>query len=84
MLVFGSKDLQILKTCSDSLQFYSSQKPNSYTLKVRMVFWSLHVFLYRCEVSGEAPIFATDSKYGDMLVVVVPDQGPIIDGAKTR
>ncbi|XP_023321773.1 cell adhesion molecule 1 [Eurytemora carolleeae] len=39
---------------------------------------------FRCEVSGEAPIFATDSKYGDMLVVVVPDQGPIIHGAKTR
>ena len=46
--------------------------------------WSSYISLYRCEVSGEAPIFATDSKYGDMLVVVVPDQGPIIDGAKTR
>ena len=37
---------------------------------------------YRCEVSGEAPMFATDSAYGDLLVVVVPQNGPIIDGQK--
>jgi len=39
---------------------------------------------YRCEVSGQAPIFATDSKFGDMLVIIVPDAGPIIQGHKSR
>ena len=38
----------------------------------------------RCEVSGEGPIFPTDSKFGDMLVVVVPNLGPRIIGAKSR
>ncbi len=35
-------------------------------------------------MSGEGPIFPTDSKFGDMLVVVVPSLGPRIIGAKTR
>ena len=40
---------------------------------------------YRCEVSEEGPMFATDSAYGDLLVVVVPDQeGPRIEGANSR
>ena len=39
---------------------------------------------YRCEVSEEGPMFATDSKYGDLLVVVVPQNGPRIDGAQNR
>jgi len=39
---------------------------------------------YRCEVSEEGPMFATDSAYGDLLVVVTPQQGPIINGAKSR
>lgn len=39
---------------------------------------------YRCEVSGEAPIFPTDSKYGDMLVVLVPQHGPLIQWTKRR
>ena len=39
---------------------------------------------YRCEVSEEGPMFATDSKYGDLLVVVTPHNGPRIDGAQNR
>lgn len=39
---------------------------------------------YRCEVSSEAPVFATDSKFGDLLVVVVPQLGPQIQGAHER
>ena len=39
---------------------------------------------YRCEVSEEGPIFATDSEYGDMLVVVTPQEGPSVDGAQHR
>ena len=39
---------------------------------------------YRCEVSEEGPMFATDSKYGDLLVVVGPQGGPRIDGAQIR
>ena len=30
---------------------------------------------YRCEVSEEGPMFATDSAFGDLLVVVVPLAG---------
>ena len=37
---------------------------------------------YRCEVSSEAPTFATDSGFGDLLVVVLPREGPVIDGAE--
>ena len=39
---------------------------------------------YRCEVSEEGPMFATDSAYGDLLVVVVPEEGPKFVGARTR
>jgi len=39
---------------------------------------------YRCEVSEEGPMFATDSAFGDMLVVVVPSDGPKILGAESR
>ena len=39
---------------------------------------------YRCEVSEEGPMFATDSAFGDLLVVVVPQKGPRIDGAHNR
>merc|ERR1719237_17142 len=39
---------------------------------------------FRCEVSEEAPSFATDSKFGDLLVVVVPNQPPTISGAQAR
>ena len=39
---------------------------------------------YRCEVSEEGPMFATDSAFGDLLVVVVPQKGPRIDGAHHR
>ena len=39
---------------------------------------------YRCEVSEEGPMFATDSAYGDLLVVVVPLEGPRIEGAHSR
>ena len=35
-------------------------------------------------MSEEGPMFATDSKYGDLLVVVTPHNGPRIDGAQNR
>ena len=35
-------------------------------------------------MSDEAPTFATDSKFGDLLVVVVPQHGPQIQGAHER
>ena len=31
---------------------------------------------YRCEVSTEAPMFSTESKYGDLLVIVLPSHPP--------
>ena len=31
---------------------------------------------YRCEVSTEAPVFRTESKYGDLLVIVLPSAPP--------
>ena len=33
---------------------------------------------YRCEVSTEAPVFRTESKYGDLLVIVLPSAPPQI------
>ena len=33
---------------------------------------------YRCEVSTEAPVFRTESKYGDLLVIVLPAAPPQI------
>ena len=35
-------------------------------------------------MSDEAPTFATDSRFGDLLVVVVPQQGPRIQGHHER
>ena len=37
---------------------------------------------YRCEVSGQAPMFATDTKFADLTVVQAPDSGPDISGDK--
>jgi len=39
---------------------------------------------YRCEVSAEAPSFATSSAFGDLLVVVLPTDVPLITGGKLR
>lgn len=39
---------------------------------------------YRCEVSTEAPRFDTVSQFGDLLVVVLPTDSPVISGAKLR
>lgn len=39
---------------------------------------------YRCEVSTEGPSFDTVSQYGDLLVVVLPEKGPLITGGKLR
>ena len=36
------------------------------------------------QVSQEGPFFATDSKFGDLLIVVVPRHGPSIIGARDR
>ncbi|CAG4972008.1 unnamed protein product [Parnassius apollo] len=35
---------------------------------------------YRCEISGERPLFPTVSDHGDMLIVVLPEYGPVISG----
>ena len=37
---------------------------------------------FRCEVSGEAPMFATDTRYADLTVVTAPVSGPQITGAR--
>ena len=37
---------------------------------------------YRCEVSTEAPMFSTESKYGDLLVLVLPAMAPVIMGGE--
>ncbi|XP_075974123.1 nephrin-like [Anticarsia gemmatalis] len=39
---------------------------------------------YRCEVSGERPLFPTVSEHADMDVVVLPNHGPVITGLHTR
>ncbi|XP_035776177.1 uncharacterized protein LOC118458110 [Anopheles albimanus] len=39
---------------------------------------------YLCEVSAEAPDFQTVSQHGEMQVVVLPDEDPIITGGKAR
>ena len=40
---------------------------------------------FRCEVSGAAPVFPTDTKYADLLVVEAPrSAGPLITGSKGR
>ncbi|XP_013142434.1 PREDICTED: uncharacterized protein LOC106106402 [Papilio polytes] len=35
---------------------------------------------YRCEVSGEKPLFPTVSEHASMVVVVLPEYGPVISG----
>ncbi|KAK2588488.1 hypothetical protein KPH14_004471 [Odynerus spinipes] len=39
---------------------------------------------YRCEVSAEAPSFQTVSDHSDMLVVALPENGPVITGRPGR
>ncbi|CAG9578649.1 unnamed protein product [Danaus chrysippus] len=39
---------------------------------------------YRCEVSGERPLFPTVSDHADMIIVALPATGPIITGSKLR
>ncbi|XP_022815039.1 uncharacterized protein LOC111348605 [Spodoptera litura] len=39
---------------------------------------------YRCEVSGERPLFPTVSDHGDMVIVALPDHGPTITGSRLR
>lgn len=39
---------------------------------------------YRCEVSAEAPAFQTVSDHADMTVVVLPNEGPLITGGRSR
>ncbi|XP_048480740.1 uncharacterized protein LOC105382773 [Plutella xylostella] len=39
---------------------------------------------YRCEVSGERPLFPTVSDHGDMMVVALPEHGPTIVGSRLR
>ncbi|CAG9785551.1 unnamed protein product [Diatraea saccharalis] len=39
---------------------------------------------YRCEVSGERPLFPTVSDHADMTIVALPDHGPTITGSRLR
>lgn len=39
---------------------------------------------YRCEVSGERPLFPTVSDHSDMVIVALPEQGPTITGSRLR
>ena len=39
---------------------------------------------FRCEVSEEGPMFATDTAFGDLLVVVLPKHGPTLEGSPER
>ena len=39
---------------------------------------------FRCEVSGQAPMFATDTAFTDLSVVTGPPMGPTITGAEPR
>ncbi|XP_068632679.1 uncharacterized protein [Battus philenor] len=39
---------------------------------------------YRCEVSGERPLFPTVSDHADMIIVALPEHGPIIMGSRLR
>ncbi|KAL2716902.1 hypothetical protein V1478_014578 [Vespula squamosa] len=39
---------------------------------------------YRCEVSAEAPSFQTVSDHSDMMVVALPENGPVIAGRPGR
>ncbi|XP_063365927.1 uncharacterized protein LOC134654398 [Cydia amplana] len=39
---------------------------------------------YRCEVSGERPLFPTVSDHADMAVVVLPESGPTLSGFGSR
>ncbi|XP_045768512.1 uncharacterized protein LOC123869571 [Maniola jurtina] len=39
---------------------------------------------YRCEVSGERPLFPTVSDHADMTIVALPATGPIITGSRLR
>nr|XP_026489492.1 uncharacterized protein LOC113395959 [Vanessa tameamea] len=39
---------------------------------------------YRCEVSGERPLFPTVSDHADMIVVALPSTGPVITGSRLR
>jgi len=40
--------------------------------------------LYRCEVSGEAPLFQTASQETILVVVNLPEKGPVITGSAPR
>ena len=64
---------QIIKT---SLQSHLSDQQSVYLGRLSQA----STGRYRCEVSGEGPMFATDSAYADLLVVVVPQNGPRITG----
>jgi len=39
---------------------------------------------YRCEISGEAPLFQTASREAVLAVVDLPDEGPVITGGFPR
>ena len=54
-----------------------NQTLNTFALRISKI-------SFNAKVSEEKPTFATDSKFGDLLVVVVPRQGPRIVGAHER
>merc|ERR1719334_1745144 len=40
--------------------------------------------MFRCEVSGEAPLFQTATSSNILIVVDLPDDGPVIQGSQPR
>lgn len=40
--------------------------------------------MFRCEVSGEAPLFQTATSSNIMIIVDLPDSGPVISGSQPR
>jgi len=53
----------------------------------RIVLWKVDLYtsgMFRCEVSGEAPLFQTATSSNVLIVVDLPDSGPVITGSLPR
>ena len=80
MLISSLSPLHIIVSGLSSLSLYF-QRSRSNAHRVYLTSLSqASTGRYRCEVSEEGPMFATDSEYGDLLVVVVPQNGPTLSG----
>ena len=81
MLISSLSPLHIIVSGLSSSQNLYFQRSRSNAHRVYLTSLSqASTGRYRCEVSEEGPMFATDSEYGDLLVVVVPQNGPTLSG----